>query len=129
MRYRLRGADMMVMDFVKAFLVGGAVCMAGQALIMYTKLTTSRILVIFVISGIVLTALGLYKPLIEFAGAGASVPLTGFGYSLASGAEQGVEKYGLIGAFSGGIQNTAAGIAAAVFFSMLHAFIFKPKSK
>ena len=116
-------------DIVKVFVVGGLICMIGQALIMYTNLTTSRILVIFVVSGVILTALGIYEPLVEFAKAGATVPLTGFGYSLAKGAEKAVQEHGLIGIFSGGIQATACGITVAIFFSSLHALIFKPKSK
>lgn len=114
---------------MKAFVVGGIICCAGQALLMYTKLTTARILVFFVVSGVILTAIGLYEPLIDFAGTGASVPLTGFGYSLAKGVEESVHEMGLIGIFSGGIRNTACGITAAVFFSMIHALIFKPKAK
>lgn len=118
-----------VWDMIKAFVVGGAICAIGQALIMYTKLTTARILVFFVVSGVVLTALGLYEPIIDFAGPGASVPLTGFGYSLAKGVEESVKELGLIGIFVGGIRNTAAGITVAIFFSLIHATIFKPKSK
>ena len=116
-------------EILKAFVVGGIICCAGQALLMYTKLTTARILVFFVVSGVILTAIGLYEPLIDFAGTGASVPLTGFGYSLAKGVEESVHEMGLIGIFSGGIRNTACGITAAVFFSLIHALIFKPKAK
>ena len=115
--------------FVKAFCVGGLICVIGQVLMQLTKLTSARILVLFVVSGVVLTALGLYKPLVDFAGAGATVPLTGFGYSLAMGAFEGVSKYGFWGAFSGGINRTAAGIAAALLFGLLNAFIFKPRAK
>lgn len=118
-----------VIEILKAFLVGGAICCIGQALILYTNLTTSRILVCFVVSGVVLTALGIYEPLIEFAGPGASVPLTGFGYSLAKGVQESVRELGWIGIFTGGIQNTAAGITVAIFFSLLHGLIFRPKSK
>ena len=118
-----------ILQYIKAFVVGGLICMAGQALIMYTKLTTARILVAFVVSGVILTGLGLYKPLVDFAGAGATVPLTGFGYSLAVGAAKAVQEIGIIGAFSGGIVNTAAGITVAVFFSLIFALIFKPKCK
>lgn len=117
------------MEIVKAFITGGLICCVGQALIMYTNLTTARILVAFVVAGVILTALGLYEPLIEFAGAGATVPLTGFGYSLAKGVKESVDEMGLIGAFTGGIKNTSAGITVAIFFSLLHAMIFKPKSK
>ncbi len=118
-----------IMPFIKAFLTGGLICCVGQALIMNTKLTNARILVIFVVSGVFLTALGLYKPLVDFAGAGATVPLTGFGYSLAMGAIEAVNKYGLIGAFVGGVTRTAAGITAAVVFGLLNALLFKPHAK
>ena len=118
-----------LIPYIKAFVVGGLICMIGQALIMYTKLTTARILVLFVVSGVVLTGIGVYKPLVDFAGAGATVPLTGFGYSLAVGAAKAVQEMGVIGAFSGGIVNTACGITVAVFFSLLFALIFKPKCK
>ena len=115
--------------FIRAFVVGGLICCTGQALIMNTKLTNARILVIFVVSGVALTGLGLYKPLVDFAGAGATVPLTGFGYSLAMGAIEGVNRYGLIGAFVGGVTRTAAGITAAVVFGLLNAMLFKPHMK
>lgn len=115
--------------FVKAFVVGGLICDIGQLLIMRTKLTNARILVLFVISGVILTALGVYKPLVDFAGAGATVPLTGFGYSLAMGAIEAVNKYGLIGALVGGVTRTAAGISAAIVFGLLNALIFKPHAK
>ena len=118
-----------MLPFIKAFLTGGLICCVGQALIMNTKLTNARILVIFVVSGVFLTALGLYKPLVDFAGAGATVPLTGFGYSLAMGAIEAVNKYGLIGAFVGGVTRTAAGITAAVVFGLLNALLFKPHAK
>ena len=115
--------------FVKAFIVGGLICCIGQALIMHTKLTNARILVIFVVAGVFLTALGVYKPLVDFAGAGATVPLTGFGYSLAMGAIEAVNRYGLIGAFVGGVTRTAAGITAAVVFGLVNALLFKPHMK
>ena len=115
--------------FVKAFVVGGLICDIGQLLIMRTKLTNARILVLFVVSGVILTALGVYKPLVDFAGAGATVPLTGFGYSLAMGAIEAVNKYGLIGALVGGVTRTAAGISAAIVFGLLNALIFKPHAK
>ena len=115
--------------FVKAFVVGGLICDIGQLLIMRTKLTNARILVLFVVSGVVLTAVGVYKPLADFAGAGATVPLTGFGYSLAMGAIEAVNRYGLIGAFVGGITRNAAGITAAVIFGLLNALLFKPHAK
>ena len=116
-------------DFVKAFAVGGLICALGQVLIQTTKLTNARILVLFVTAGVFLTAVGVYKPLVAFAGAGATVPLTGFGYSLAMGAIEAVNRYGLIGALSGGVTRAAAGIAAAVFFGLVNALIFKPHAK
>ena len=115
--------------FVKAFVVGGLICVVGQLLMSLTKLTSARILVLFVVSGVVLTALGVYKPLVDFAGAGATVPLTGFGYSLATGAHDAVVEHGILGAFIGGVMQTAAGITAAVFFGLLNALIFRPKAK
>ncbi len=115
--------------FVKAFVVGGLICVIGQILIQTTKLTSARILVLYVVAGVVLTAIGVYKPLVDFAGAGATVPLTGFGYSLAMGAVEAVNSYGIFGALAGGVTRTAAGIAAAVFFGLLNALIFKPKAK
>ena len=117
------------MMYAKVFLVGGLICAAGQLLLLYTNLTSARILVAFVTAGVVLTALGLYEPLVEWAGAGATVPLTGFGYSLAMGAIEAVNSYGILGALSGGVTRTAVGIAAAVFFGLLNALIFKPKAK
>jgi stage V sporulation protein AE len=118
-----------IWEILKAFIIGGLICCAGQALLMYTRLTTARILVFFVVTGVILTAIGIYEPLIKFAGAGASVPLTGFGYSLAKGVRESVDELGVIGIFSGGIKNTACGITVAIFFSLIHALIFKPKSK
>lgn len=118
-----------VLLFIKAFVVGGLICTVGQLLMQLTKLTSARILVLFVVSGVVLTGLGIYKPLVDFAGAGATVPLTGFGYSLAMGAFEGVNKYGFWGAFTGGINRTAAVIAAAILFGLLNALIFKPHAK
>lgn len=112
-----------------AFLVGGLLCLIGQVLIDFTKLTPARILVTFVVSGVVLTALGLYEPIVKFARAGATVPLTGFGYSLAKGVREAVEKYGIIGALSGGLTATAAGIAASVFFGYIVALFAKPGDK
>lgn len=114
---------------IYAFLVGGLICTIGQVLIDYTKLTPARILVTFVVLGVVLTGAGFYQKVVEFAGAGATVPLTGFGYSLAKGVEEAVDKYGLIGALSGGLTATSAGITASVTFGMLMALIFKPGDK
>lgn len=118
-----------LLPYLKAFVVGGLICVIGELLLMRTKLTSSRILVLFVVLGVGLTAIGVYKPLVDFAGAGATVPLTGFGYSLAMGAIQGAQKNGLFGALIGGISATAAGITAAIVFGFLNALIFKPKMK
>ena len=115
--------------FIKAFVVGGLICVVGQLLMSLTKLTSARILVLFVVLGVFLGALGVYKPLVDFAGAGATVPLTGFGYSLATGAHDAVVEHGILGAFIGGVMQTAAGITAAVFFGLLNALIFRPKAK
>ena len=115
--------------FVKAFVVGGLICCVGQALLMHTGLTSARILVLFVVAGVVLTALGVYKPLVDFAGAGATVPLLGFGYSLAKGVAKAVAESGLLGVFTGGVTGAAGGIAAAIVFGCLFALLAKPKSK
>lgn len=112
-----------------AFLVGGALCTVGQVLIDYTKLTPARILVSYVVMGVVLTAIGVYDPLVKFAGAGATVPLTGFGYSLAMGVKEGIKQYGIMGILSGGLTATSAGIAAAIFFGLIMALVFKPGDK
>ncbi len=118
-----------LLNCLKAFFVGGFICLIGQVLIDYTKLTPARILVSFVVAGVVLTAIGVYDPLVEFAGAGATVPLTGFGYSLAKGVKEAVMQFGLIGALSGGLTATSAGIAASVLFGLIMALIFKPGDK
>ncbi|MBE5801468.1 MAG: stage V sporulation protein AE [Clostridiales bacterium] len=115
--------------YLKVFLVGGAICCIGELLCLLTKLTPARILVIFILAGVVLSAVGLYAPLVEFAGAGATVPLTGFGHSLSQGVIHAVQEKGWLGAFTGGLTATAGGIAAAVFFGTLVAFICKPKAK
>lgn len=116
-------------SLVKAFVVGGLICVVGQILIDKTKLTPARILVIFVTAGAILGGLGIYKYLVNFAGAGATVPLTGFGNNLAKGAIEGVKSSGLIGAFTGGVKNAAGGIAAAIFFGYIASLIAKPKMK
>ena len=113
----------------KSFLTGGIICIIGQILIDKTKLTPARILVIFVTTGAILGGLGIYKYLVDFAGAGATVPLTGFGYNLAKGAIEGVQESGLLGAFTGGVKAAAGGISAAVFFGYLASLISKPKMK
>lgn len=116
-------------QYLLCFLVGGALCTIGQLLISLTRLTPARILVIYVTSGVILTALGLYAPLVETAGAGATVPLTGFGYCLAKGAAEGARTGGMLGAVSGGIKETAAGISAAIVSGFLVSLIFRPKTK
>ena len=117
------------MDYVKAFLVGGALCLIGQILIDKTKLTPARILVSYVVIGVFLGAIGVYEPLTKFAGAGAMVPLTGFGNNLAKGVKEAVNKDGFLGIFTGGLRSSAGGIAAAVFAGLLASLIFKPKDK
>ena len=117
------------MQYLWAFLIGGAICTVGQLLLSFTRLTSARILVLFVVAGAVLGGLGIYEPLVDFAGAGASVPLLGFGNALARGAIDGAREHGILGAFSGGISATAAGISAAVLFGWLAALIFRPKTK
>lgn len=114
---------------LKAFVVGGAFCLIGQILIDFTKLTPARILTSYVVIGVILTGVGLYAPVVDFAGAGATVPLTGFGYSLATGVKEAVNQYGLIGALMGGLTATSAGITAALFFSLIAALMFKPDQK
>ena len=116
-------------EYARAFLCGGALCLIGQLLIDKTTLTPARILVAYVVSGVVLGGLGLYKYVVAWGGAGATVPLTGFGYLLAKGVATAVEEKGVLGAFTGGITAAAGGIAAAVFFGYLAALIFPPKSK
>ena len=118
-----------LMKCLYAFLVGGGICLVGQVLIDFTRLTPARILVTFVVLGVLLTGIGVYKPLVDFAGAGATVPLTGFGFSLANGVKEAVNQYGLVGALCGGLTATAAGIAASVTFGMLMAVFFKPGDK
>lgn len=117
------------MTYINAFVVGGIICAIGQILIDKTKLTVARILVIFVSSGVILTALGVYQKIVEIGGAGATVPLTGFGYNLAKGTFNEVDKYGLLGAFTGGLKAAAAGISAAVVFGYLASVASKPKAK
>ena len=118
-----------ISSLLKCFIIGGLICIIGQILIDKTKLTPARILVIFVTTGAILGGLGIYQYLIDFAGAGATVPLTGFGYNLAKGAIEGVKQSGLIGAFTGGVKAAAGGISAAIFFGYLAALISKPKMK
>ncbi|MCX7749235.1 MAG: stage V sporulation protein AE [Clostridia bacterium] len=117
------------LSYVSAFIVGGIICTVGQVLIDKTKLTAAKILVLFVTSGAVLTALGVYQKIVDIGGAGATVPLTGFGYSLAKGAFKEVDQFGLLGAFTGGLKATAAGITAAVVFGYIASVAFRPKAK
>ena len=116
-------------EYIKAFAVGGALCVFGQLLIDYTKLTPARILTLYVVLGVVLGAVGVYQPLADWAGAGATVPLTGFGNLLAKGVKKAVAESGLLGAFTGGFTAAAGGICAAVFFGLLVALLFKPGDK
>lgn len=117
------------MEYIRAFITGGLICVVGQILMDKTKMTPARILVLFVTSGVALTALGIYEPIVKFGGAGATVPLTGFGYALAKGVEKGVAESGLVGVFTGGIIGTAGGIAGAIFFGYLIALIFSSGDK
>ena len=117
------------MMYVKAFLVGGTLCAVGQLLIDKTKMTPARILVLFVVAGVLLSAVDVYGPLAEWAGAGAAVPLSGFGHALAKGVEQAVKEKGVLGALTGGLTAAAAGITAAVFFGLIMALLAKPKDK
>lgn len=117
------------MDYLKAFLLGGVLCAIGQILIDKTKLTPARILVCYVVAGVILGALGIYQPLVDWGGAGATVPLTGFGNTLAKGVKEAVQEDGLLGVITGGLKAAAGGITAAVFFGFLAAILFKPKDK
>ncbi|HCC35713.1 MAG TPA: stage V sporulation protein AE [Ruminococcaceae bacterium] len=117
------------MEFVKAFIVGGLICVIGQLLIDLTKLTPARILVFFVVLGVALTAVGLYEPLVDFAGAGATVPLTGFGYALAKGVETAVREHGLLGIITGGLTACAAGVTAVIVLGYFIALVAKPGDK
>lgn len=119
----------MLFEYIKAFAVGGALCVFGQLLIDYTKLTPARILTLYVVLGVILGAVGVYQPLADWAGAGATVPLTGFGNLLAKGVKKAVAESGLLGAFTGGFTAAAGGICAAVFFGLLVALLFKPGDK
>lgn len=116
------------MEYIKAFIVGGIFCVIGQILIDKTKLTPARILVSYVVSGVVLQLVGVYQKIVDFAGAGATVPLTGFGYTLCKGVKKAIEEDGFIGIFTGGCSAGAAGITAAIVFALLAAVVFKPKT-
>ena len=117
------------MDYLKAFLIGGAICVVGQILIDRTKLTPARILVCYVVLGVILGGTGVYEKLADFAGAGATVPLTGFGNTLAKGVREAVREQGVLGVLTGGLKATAGGITAAVFFGFLAALVCNPKDK
>lgn len=119
----------MLTDLIYAFLIGGIICAVGQVLIDYTKLTPARILVAFVVAGVILGGVGLYQPLVDFAGGGAAVPLTGFGNILAQGVKKAIDEQGLLGIFTGGVAASAAGITASILFGLLIALIFRPKAK
>lgn len=116
-------------SLIKAFIIGGLICTIGELLVLKTKLTPARILVGYIVAGVILSALGLYGPLAAFAEAGATIPLTGFGHALVTGVKHAVQEIGFMGAFTGGLTSTAAGIAAAVFFGTITAMLFKPKAK
>ncbi len=117
------------MDYLKAFVVGGLFCLVGQILIDKTKLTPARILVSYVVVGVLLGAVGVYKPIVEFAGAGATVPLTGFGYNIAKGVKEAIQEDGFLGVLTGGLKATAGGITAAITAGLMASFIFKAKDK
>lgn len=117
------------MDYIKAFIVGGLLCIIGQLLIDKTKLTPARILVSYVVIGVFFSAIGLYQHLVDFAGAGATVPLTGFGHNIAKGVREAVDQDGFLGIFTGGLKATAGGITAAIVAGLLVSFIFKAKDK
>lgn len=119
----------MIIDILRAFIVGGIICSVGQLLIDYTKLTPARILTGFVVAGVILSAVGLYGPLVEFAGAGATVPLTGFGHTLAEGIRKNIADDGILGIFTGGMTAASGGITAALLFGVLGALIFPQKDK
>ena len=120
---------MIYLDYLKAFIIGGLICVVGQILIDRTKFTPARILVLFVTLGVFLGAIGVYEPLVNFAGAGATVPLTGFGYTLSVGIKEAIEKQGLLGILTGGVTAGSAGIAAAVVFGYIAALVSKPRDK
>jgi len=119
----------MGLDLLKAFVVGGIICVIGQLLIDLTKLSPGKVLSMFVVIGVLLGAIGVYEPLVEFAGSGATVPLTGFGYLLCTGVQKAVEENGILGIFTGGLTSAAGGVTAAIIFGLVMSVIFKPKSK
>lgn len=117
------------MDYVKAFIVGGIICLIGQLLIDKTNLTPAKILVCYVVAGVILSATGLYQRLADFGGAGATVPLTGFGHTIAKGVKEAIDRDGFLGIFTGGLKASAGGITAAIVFGLIMSLIFKPKDK
>lgn len=117
------------MEYINAFIVGGLICVIGQIMMDTTPLNPAHILVIFLTAGVILTAVGIYEPIVEFGGAGATVPLPGFGYALAKGAIEGAKENGILGVFTGGVSAASGGIAAATFFGYLMSIIFSPKTK
>ena len=117
------------MEYLKAFLIGGLFCLVGQILIDRTKLTPARILVSYVVAGVILSAVGLYEPLVDFAGCGATVPLTGFGNTLAQGVREAIDEKGFLGIFTGGLTATAGGLAGAILAGLLASLLFRPKDK
>ena len=119
----------MILSLIKAFFVGGVICVVGELLVLKTQITPARNLVGFIVSGVLLSAVGAYGWLVDFAGAGATIPLPGFGHALFQGVKRAVQENGWIGAFTGGLTATAAGITAAVFFGTMVALIFKPRAK
>lgn len=118
-----------ILNLIKAFAVGGLLCVIGEAFVLRTKLTPARILVGYIVAGVMLSALGLYGPIVDFAGAGATIPLTGFGHALTTGVRRAIGEVGFMGVFTGGLTQTAAGISAAVFFGTLVALVCKPRPK
>jgi len=117
------------MDYLKAFLIGGCFCLIGQIVIDKTRLTPARILVGYVVCGVILSAVGIFRPIIEFAGAGATVPLTGFGHTLAKGVKDAIDQNGFLGILSGGLRASAGGITAAILFGLVMSIVFKAKDK
>lgn len=117
------------MEYIKAFIIGGVICLIGQLLIDKTKLTPARILVSYVVAGVILSASGVYQKIVDFAGAGATVPLTGFGHTIAKGVKDAVDKQGFLGIFTGGLTASAGGISAAILFGLIMSFIFRPRDK
>ena len=117
------------MEYIKAFIIGGIICLIGQLMIDKTKLTPARILVSYVVAGVILSASGVYQKIVDLAGAGATVPLTGFGHTIAKGVKDAVDKQGFLGIFTGGLTASAGGISAAILFGLIMSFIFRPRDK